>query len=68
MSLTSANSEEEGQPEPDLFLKKSKGKGRGQIFCFTACRRSAMDGRARRACEPWPDAANRSPKTPCVMG
>ena len=66
MSLTSANSEEEGQPEPDLFLKKSKGKGR--IFCFTARRRSAMDGRARRAGGLWPDAANRSPKTPCVMG
>lgn len=60
MSLTSANGEEEGQPEPDLSLKNSKGDGR--IFCFTARRRSAMDGRARRACELRPDAANRSQK------
>ncbi len=27
MSLTSANGEEEGQPEPDLSLKNSKGDG-----------------------------------------
>ena len=62
MSLTSANGEEEGQPEPDLSLKNSKGDGRGRIFCFTARRRFAMDGRARRACELWPDVAKRSQK------